>query len=64
MNSFFLYVKDSYNELVNNVTWPTMSELFSSATVVIIASIIIALIVALMDAVANFITSTLYNINF
>jgi preprotein translocase subunit SecE len=64
MNSLFLYLKDSYNELMNNVTWPTWSELFSSANVVIAASIIIAIIVAIMDAISNTFTDAVYNINF
>ncbi|MDL2320653.1 preprotein translocase subunit SecE [Alistipes sp. OttesenSCG-928-B03] len=45
------YVKNSYNELVHKVTWPSISELQSSAVVVMIASIIIALIVLAMDIV-------------
>ncbi|MDD3738190.1 MAG: preprotein translocase subunit SecE [Lentimicrobiaceae bacterium] len=48
-NKFVEYVKDSYNELVNKVSWPTWSELQNSAIVVSIASLIIALIVFLMD---------------
>ncbi len=43
------YVKESYEELTNKVSWPTWSELQSSAIVVSIASLIIALVVFLMD---------------
>jgi preprotein translocase subunit SecE len=43
------YIKDSYTELTQKVSWPTQSELVSSAIVVLIASIIIALIVWVMD---------------
>ena len=43
------YAKDSYNELVHNVSWPTWNELQNSAIVVSIASLIIALVVFLMD---------------
>ncbi|MCD4683237.1 MAG: preprotein translocase subunit SecE [Bacteroidales bacterium] len=43
------YVKESYDELVHKVSWPTWSELQNSAIVVSIASLIIALIVYLMD---------------
>jgi preprotein translocase subunit SecE len=43
------YIKESYSELVQKVSWPTRSELTSSAIVVLIASIIIALVVWLMD---------------
>jgi len=44
------YIKDSYTELVQKVSWPTLQELTNSAVVVLIASIIIALIVWLMDS--------------
>ena len=42
-------LKESYNELVNKVSWPTRKELSKSAVLVLIASIILALIVWLMD---------------
>jgi preprotein translocase subunit SecE len=43
------YAKESYTELMQKVSWPTWSELQSSAMVVSIASLIIALVVYLMD---------------
>jgi preprotein translocase subunit SecE len=43
------YFKESYTELVHKVSWPTWSELQSSAIVVMVASLIIALIVFAMD---------------
>lgn len=43
------YVKESYDELVHKVTWPSWSELQNSAVVVSIASLIIALVVFLID---------------
>ena len=49
MKKFINYVKECYTELVNKVTWPTWKELQSSAVVVSIASLIIALVVHLMD---------------
>lgn len=45
------YVKSSYDELVHKVSWPTFKELRSSAVVVAVASLIIALVVFLMDIV-------------
>jgi preprotein translocase subunit SecE len=30
-----LYLKESYDELINHVTWPTWDELFSSARLVL-----------------------------
>ena len=46
---------ESYNELVHKVSWPTRSELSSSAVVVLTASLLIALVVFLMDSVFQFI---------
>ncbi|MCF8302973.1 MAG: preprotein translocase subunit SecE [Bacteroidales bacterium] len=43
------YVKESYDELMHKVSWPSWSELQNSAIVVSIAALIIALIVYLMD---------------
>ncbi|OFY45301.1 MAG: preprotein translocase subunit SecE [Bacteroidetes bacterium RBG_13_44_24] len=43
------YFKESFTELVHKVTWPTWSELQNSAVLVMVATLIIALIVALMD---------------
>ncbi len=43
------YVKESYTELMQKVSWPTWNELQSSALVVSIASLIIASVVYLMD---------------
>jgi len=43
------YFKESYTELVHKVTWPTWSELQNSGVLVLVATLIIALIVAAMD---------------
>ena len=45
------YIKDSYNELVHKVSWPTRAELTSSAVVVLFASMIIAVVVFAVDFV-------------
>ncbi|OCX54583.1 preprotein translocase subunit SecE [Mucilaginibacter sp. PPCGB 2223] len=44
------YIKESYEELTQKVTWPTWSELQSSAVLVLVAAIIIALIILAMDS--------------
>jgi preprotein translocase subunit SecE len=49
MKRIIAYLKESYNELVHKVTWPTLKELQNSALVVMIASLIFALIVFAMD---------------
>ena len=47
--------KESYDELVHKVSWPSRSELSSSAVVVLTASLLIALVVFLMDSAFQFI---------
>lgn len=49
MRKIVKYFKETYDELVNKVTWPTSKDLQSSVIVVSIASLIIALVVMLMD---------------
>jgi len=51
MSKFGNYVKDSYDELVHKVSWPSFKELQSSAVVVAVAALILALVVFLMDTV-------------
>ena len=51
MSKFGEYVKTSYDELVHKVSWPSFKELQSSAVVVAVAALILALIVFLMDFV-------------
>ena len=60
LSNLSLYVKESYNELLNKVTWPTLASLQSSTIVVIIASIIIALIIFVMDAISKNVLDLIY----
>ena len=43
------YIKNSYNELVEKVSWPSISQLQSSTIVVMVASVIFAIVVLAMD---------------
>jgi preprotein translocase subunit SecE len=43
------YIKESYIELTQKVTWPTWRELQNSAVLVLVAAFIIAFIILLMD---------------
>ena len=62
MNKISSYIQEAYAELVHKVTWPTWSELQSSAVVVLIATIIIAAIVLAMDEVSSLVLGQLYDI--
>jgi len=56
----FNYVKESYKELIFKVTWPSWDELQSSAILVMIASLLIALIIAFMDLGFKNLMETIY----
>lgn len=53
MGKIRTYFDETTNELIHKVSWPTWSDLQSSAIVVMIASIIIAIIVFIMDFTFN-----------
>ncbi|MEA1885743.1 MAG: preprotein translocase subunit SecE [Bacteroidota bacterium] len=54
------YIKESFTELVHKVTWPTWSELQNSTSVVMIASLIIALAIWVMDYAFDNVMSFVY----
>jgi len=58
------YIKESYNELMHKVTWPTWAELQGSAIVVLIASLIIAAVVALLDTGFSQLMKQIYKLLF
>ena len=55
------YIKSSYDELVNKVSWPTWSQLQNSTIVVAIATIIIALIIYIMDSIFSNLLNVFYS---
>lgn len=56
------YAKNSYDELVHKVTWPTWRELQNSAIVVMVASIIFALVIVAMDQTFEHIMKFIYKL--
>ncbi len=62
MERLKLYIIESYNELVNKVTWPTWANLQSSTVVVLVASIILALAIFLMDVISRGILDQVYSL--
>ncbi|MFL2573749.1 MAG: preprotein translocase subunit SecE [Flavobacteriales bacterium] len=55
------YIKESYTELMDKVSWPTWSELQSSSIVVAIATVIIALIIYFMDSIFSNLMKIFYS---
>ena len=43
------YLEESYNELVDKVTWPTWPELQESTVLVFVSTLIITICIFLMD---------------
>ncbi|MCO4293876.1 preprotein translocase subunit SecE [Solitalea sp. MAHUQ-68] len=63
MSKVVEYIKESKSELLNHVTWPTASELFNSAMVVLVASGILAVVVFAMDeAFGQALLGSFYNL--
>jgi preprotein translocase subunit SecE len=53
MNKLVQFFKDSWHEVTNEVTWPKTGELQSSATLVLVASLIFALVVGAIDTLID-----------
>ena len=62
MDNLRLYIKESFDELLNNVTWPTWPELVSNTILVLVASTIFALVTLLMDTGSNALLSFIYSL--
>ncbi len=56
------YWNETMDELLHKVSWPTWDELRSSTVIVLIASLIFALVVYLIDVVAGFGLNTFYDL--
>jgi preprotein translocase subunit SecE len=54
--------KTTYDELMNKVTWPTWDELIQSTLVVLLASLIFAAVIYVIDQVFDVVTTLLYSV--
>ena len=55
-------IKVTYDELVHKVTWPTWDELQASAVITLVASLIFALVVFIMDSAFENIFKVFYKL--
>lgn len=62
MEKVTLYLKESYQELMEHVTWPTMAQLQESTIVVLVTSVILALIIFLMDVACSLTFKNIYGV--
>jgi preprotein translocase subunit SecE len=54
------YIKESYIELTEKVTWPTWRELQNSAVLVLVAAMIIAMVIFGMDQIIGYLLNQFY----
>ena len=54
-------IEESYNELRYKTSWPTRTQVVKSALLVMIASVIIAVIIFVMDQVVNGLMHFIYS---
>jgi len=54
------YVKESFEELVNKVTWPSYKSLQGTASLVVIATVIFSLVVFGIDKLFDLLVDFIY----
>ncbi len=57
-------IKESYDELVHKVSWPTRKNLINSSVLVLIASIIMSVFIWAVDKIFSLLMETIYSISF
>ena len=62
MNKFTAFVKESYTEMMEKVSWPKWDQLAQSTMIVLGATVIITLLVKVMDLVANTSMNFIYSL--
>ncbi len=62
MNKITLYIREAYNELQHKVTWPTWTELQGTAVVVLVAILMIAAGILIMDQASTIVLEQYYNL--
>ena len=55
-------IQESYNELRYKVSWPTQKQLINSAVLVLIASIVIAVVIMVIDYIFEHLMQLVYSI--
>ena len=61
MNKIVSYVKSSFDEVINKVTWPKYGELQSSTILVLVASVVFAGLIAAMDWAYRIVLDIVYS---
>ncbi|MES2329371.1 MAG: preprotein translocase subunit SecE [Bacteroidota bacterium] len=62
MNKITTYFKESYQELLTKVTWPSWTQLQQSTVIVLVATVIITAMVSVMDFSSNQVLKLIYSL--
>jgi len=61
VNKVSNYIKESYHELVEKVTWPNWTELQQSTVIVLAATVVITALVWVMDLASGYLLKLIYS---
>jgi preprotein translocase subunit SecE len=61
MNKISTYIRESYKELLEKVSWPTWSELQQSTVIVLVATLLTTVIVWIMDLISSSVLHLIYS---
>ena len=61
MSKLKSFIMESYDEMVHKVSWPKYSDLQSSSVLVLVASVIFALLIGVIDLGFDNIMEFIYN---
>jgi preprotein translocase subunit SecE len=62
MDGLLSYIRESWDELLNKVTWPTWTNLMQTTQVVLVATAILAFVIFGMDFISNSLLKLLYKV--
>ncbi|MEX6687391.1 preprotein translocase subunit SecE [Danxiaibacter flavus] len=62
MNKVSTYIRESYHELLDKVTWPTWAQLQQSTVIVLVATVLITAMVWIMDFASNSLLKFVYQL--
>jgi len=62
MNKITTYFRESYEELMEKVTWPSWNHLQQSTMIVLVATVLITAMVSLMDFASNQLLKLIYSL--
>ena len=64
MRKFINYLKESWTELTKKVTWPTWDKLQASAGLVLVATLILAVVIFIIDFAFQHLMELIYSLYF